>query len=273
MQVESIAAIVTGGASGLGFACAKRFLEEGARVSLWDANSATLAESKNALGDVHAIEVDVCNHEQVAAAAKRSREALGSIDILVNSAGITGATVPVHEFPIESWLRVLDVNLNGVFYCCREIAPVMIRQRYGRIINVASVAGKEGNPNASAYSASKGAVRIYTKSAAVRYGPLGVRVNSVHPGYMPPMLNATNANERGEKPIGRTIDQRATARHHGHVAQAYRQGLNGSSPPQNRHTAAASRIISAQNGTPGASDRHRSISAGSNRATGAAASR
>ena len=200
--------VITGGASGLGFACAKRFLEEGARVSLWDANSATLAESKRALGDVHAIEVDVCDHEQVAAAAKRSRESLGSIDILVNSAGITGATVPVHEFPIDSWLRVLDVNLNGVFYCCREIVPVMIRQRYGRIINVASVAGKEGNPNASAYSASKAGVIGFTKSLGKELAASGVLVNCITPAtFESPILSQMPQSQidymRSRIPIGR----------------------------------------------------------------------
>jgi NAD(P)-dependent dehydrogenase (short-subunit alcohol dehydrogenase family) len=141
-------AVITGGASGLGLACAKRFLEEGGRVSLWDINPHALAEHKKALHGAHTMGVDVCNLEHIKAAVKQSREVLGKIDILVNSAGITGAAVPVVEFPVGSWLRVLDVNLNGVFYCCREIVPIMTRQRYGRIINVASVAGKEGNPNA-----------------------------------------------------------------------------------------------------------------------------
>jgi NAD(P)-dependent dehydrogenase (short-subunit alcohol dehydrogenase family) len=202
------AVVITGGASGLGFACAKRFLEEGARVCLWDANAAVLAESKKVLGDVHAIEVDVCNHEQVAAAAKRSAESLGTIDILVNSAGITGATVPVQEFPIESWLRVLDVNLNGVFYCCREIAPIMTRQRYGRIINVASVAGKEGNPNASAYSASKAGVIGFTKSLGKELATSGVLVNCITPAtFESPILNQMPQSQidymRSRIPIGR----------------------------------------------------------------------
>jgi NAD(P)-dependent dehydrogenase (short-subunit alcohol dehydrogenase family) len=200
--------VITGGASGLGFACAKRFLEEGARVCLWDVNSATLAESKRALGDVHAIEVDVCDHEQVAAAARQSTKSLGTIDILVNSAGITGATVPVHEFPIESWLRVLDVNLNGVFYCCREIVPVMTRQRYGRIINVASVAGKEGNPNASAYSASKAGVIGFTKSLGKELAATGVLVNCVTPAtFESPILSQMPQSQidymRSRIPIGR----------------------------------------------------------------------
>jgi 2-dehydro-3-deoxy-L-rhamnonate dehydrogenase (NAD+) len=200
--------VITGGASGLGFACAKRFLEEGARVSLWDANSAALAESKKTLGDVHTIEVDVCSHEQVAAAARQSREFLGTIDVLVNSAGITGATVPVHEFPIESWLRVLDVNLNGVFYCCREIAPVMTGQRYGRIINVASVAGKEGNPNASAYSASKAGVIGFTKSLGKELATSGVLVNCITPAtFESPILSQMPQSQidymRSRIPIGR----------------------------------------------------------------------
>ncbi len=201
-------AVITGGASGLGLACARRLLEEGGRVSLWDLNPETLAESAKALGGVHTIELDVCNHDQVASAARQSKDVLGKIDILVNSAGITGATVPVTEFPLDSWLRVLDVNLNGVFYCCREVAPFMIRQRYGRIINVASVAGKEGNPNASAYSASKAGVIGFTKSLGKELATKGVLVNCITPAtFESPILNQMPQSQidymRSRIPIGR----------------------------------------------------------------------
>jgi 3-oxoacyl-[acyl-carrier protein] reductase len=201
-------AVITGGASGLGLACAKRFLVEGGRVSLWDFNPATLAQAKDELGDVHTMQVDVSNHDAVAEAARKTRDALGTIDVLVNSAGITGATVPVHEFPIDSWLQVLDVNLNGTFYCCREIVPVMIAQGYGRIINVASVAGKEGNPNASAYSASKAAVIGLTKSLGKELATKGVLVNCITPAtFESPILSQLPKSQidymRSRIPIGR----------------------------------------------------------------------
>src|SRR3954470_16140414 len=200
--------VITGGASGLGLACAKRFLAEGARVSLWDFNPATLAESKGELGDVHAIQVDVSNHKDVAEAAKQSSNALGAIDILVNSAGITGATVPVQEFPVESWLQVMDVNLNGTFYCCREVVPQMISSGYGRIVNVSTVAGKEGNPNASAYSASKAAVIGFTKSLGKEVATKGVLVNCITPAtFESPILAQLPKSQvdymRSRIPIGR----------------------------------------------------------------------
>jgi len=200
--------VITGGASGLGLACAKRLLAEGARVSLWDFNRTTLTQSKDELGDVHTVEVDVSDHKDVVEAARRTKEALGEIDILVNSAGITGATVPVQEFPVESWLQVLNVNLNGTFYCCREIVPLMISRNYGRIINVSSVAGKEGNPNASAYSASKAAVIGFTKSLGKELATKGVLVNCITPAtFESPILCQMPQSQidymRSRIPIGR----------------------------------------------------------------------
>ena len=120
------------------------------------------------------------DHGAVVAAAKATKEALGKIDILVASAGITGATAPVSEFPVESWLRVINVNLNGLFFCCREIVPLMKENGYGRIVNIASVAGKEGNPNASAYSASKAGVIGLTKSLGKELATQGILVNCMH---------------------------------------------------------------------------------------------
>ena len=143
-------AVITGGASGLGLETAKRITAEGGRVALWDVNPDGLEEARQMLGTAVTQMVDVSDHAMVAAAAAQSRKALGRIDILVASAGITGATTPVVGFPIDSWKRVMDVNLTGLFYCCREIVPYMLENGYGRIVNVASVAGKEGNPSASA---------------------------------------------------------------------------------------------------------------------------
>lgn len=174
-------AVITGGGSGLGLESARRIVAEGGRVALWDFNADALKEAVNSVKvDVTKI-LDVSNHSAVSVAAAESCKILGKIDILINSAGITGATASVVEFPIESWLRVLDVNLNGVFYCCREIVPFMLQTGYGRIINVASVAGKEGNPRASAYSASKGAVIAFTKSLGKELATNGILVNSVTP--------------------------------------------------------------------------------------------
>ena len=174
-------AIVTGGASGLGLEAAKRITAEGGKVCLWDMNPDTLAKAKVATGAVHTIAVDVSDPKAVEAAAAEAKKVLGKIDILVNSAGITGATQPVIGYPIDSWLKVMNVNVNGLFYCCRAIAAMMVEAGYGRIVNISSVAGKEGNPNASSYSASKAAVLGFTKSLGKELATKGVVVNAVTP--------------------------------------------------------------------------------------------
>ncbi|MDB5449794.1 MAG: 3-oxoacyl-ACP reductase [Phenylobacterium sp.] len=174
-------AIITGGASGLGRETAGRIVAEGGQVALWDINAEHLEEAKSAIGAIHTVALDVSDYAQVAKAAQSTKAALGKVDILVASAGITGATAPVHEFPVDSWRRVIDINLNGLFYCCREVVPLMLENGYGRIVNVASVAGKEGNPNASAYSASKAAVIGFTKSLGKELATQGVLVNSITP--------------------------------------------------------------------------------------------
>src|ERR1700722_4553982 len=147
-------AIITGGASGLGLETAKRITQEGGKVCLWDLNPETLASAKKEIGAAHTIALDVSEPAAVEAAAAEAQKMLGKIDILINSAGITGATHTVIGYPIDSWVKVMDVNVNGLFYCCRFIAPMMVENGYGRIVNISSVAGKEGNPNASSYSAS-----------------------------------------------------------------------------------------------------------------------
>ena len=174
-------AVVTGGASGLGKASAARIVAEGGKVVLWDLNPEALKAAAEDVGATHVVALDVSDADAVAAAAEESNKALGRIDILVASAGITGATTPVHEFPIDSWKRVVDINLNGVFYCSRAIVPYMLANSYGRIVNVASVAGKEGNPNASAYSASKAGVIGFTKSLGKELAGKGVIANSLTP--------------------------------------------------------------------------------------------
>jgi 3-oxoacyl-[acyl-carrier protein] reductase len=174
-------AIVTGGASGLGKAVAARIVAEGGQVMLWDVDPVALQSAREEVGTAHARTLDVSDHAAVANAAAAARDSLGRIDILVNSAGITGATAAVDEYPIDSWLKVIDVNLNGLFYCCRALLPHMLANGYGRIVNVASVAGKEGNPNASAYSASKAGVIGFTKSLGKEFATKGVIANALTP--------------------------------------------------------------------------------------------
>jgi 3-oxoacyl-[acyl-carrier protein] reductase len=182
-------AVITGGASGAGKAVAARLVAEGARVALWDRNAGGLAQAQAESGATSIHVVDVSDAESVQSAADASHAALSRIDLLVCSAGITGATAPVHDFPIDSWKAVIDVNLNGVFYACRAIVPFMLANGYGRIVNVASVAGKEGNPNASAYSASKAGVIGFTKSLAKELATRGVLVNAVTPAvFATPLL-------------------------------------------------------------------------------------
>jgi 3-oxoacyl-[acyl-carrier protein] reductase len=209
-------AIITGGASGLGLLTGKRIVQEGGRVSLWDVNAAGLGETSKMLGGVHTVQVDVGSHAEVARAATQSREALGKIDILVNSAGITGATVPVQEFPVDSWLQVMQVNLNGTFYCCREIVPAMLVGGYGRIVNISSVAGKEGNPKASAYSASKAGVIALTKSLGKELATSGILVNCVTPAtFESPILSQLPQSHvdymRSRIPMGRLGDAAESA--------------------------------------------------------------
>ncbi|KPF85781.1 3-oxoacyl-ACP reductase [alpha proteobacterium AAP38] len=182
-------AIVTGGASGVGREVAARLTQEGAKVVLWDMNADALTQAQADTGAVDAISLDVTDAEAVQAAADAVAQKLGRVDVLIASAGITGATVPVHEFPLDSWRRVIDINLNGLFYCCRAVIPHMLKNDYGRIVNVSSVAGKEGNPNASAYSASKAGVIGFTKSLGKELAKTGIRVNALTPAtFKSPIL-------------------------------------------------------------------------------------
>jgi 2-dehydro-3-deoxy-L-rhamnonate dehydrogenase (NAD+) len=167
MRFKGRRAVVTGGMSGIGEAVAKRIAAEGGQVAVWDVNGG--------------IQTDISDLASVEAAVKQSVAQMGGIDILVNSAGITGPTVPVDGFPVDGWLQTMAVNLNGTFYTNRSVIPHMIAQNYGRIVNVASIAGKEGNPNASAYSASKAAVIGFTKSLAKELAKTNITVNAVTP--------------------------------------------------------------------------------------------
>ena len=175
-------AVVTGGAAGLGFGIAQRLIASGGSVTVWDRDEAAAAKACSALGaKAFAVKVDVAQQPSVAAAVAATLVHAPRIDALVNSAGITGPNVKLWDYPADDWRQVMDVNINGVFLCCREVVAQMRTQGYGRIVNIASVAGKEGNPNASAYSASKAAVIALTKSLGKELADTGVRVNCVTP--------------------------------------------------------------------------------------------
>ena len=180
-------AVVTGAAKGIGRAIAARLLTAGAAVCLWDWAPETLTSTTHdlrTLGTVEAVTVDVTDPAAVSAAVQATREQLGGIDILVNNAGISGPNHPLWEYPLEAWRQVVEVNLLGTFYCCRAVVPIMLERGYGRIINIASIAGKEGNPQASAYSASKAGVIGLTKSLGKELARQGILVNCVTPAAM-----------------------------------------------------------------------------------------
>ena len=183
LDMKGRSAIVTGGASGIGLAIAKRLAQSGANVAIWDFNEQAMADAAKSLGapKTHTAKVDVSKIDQVEAAFKSTLAAFGKVDALVNSAGVAGKNATVAEYPIDEWLRVHDINLNGTFYTCRTVAAHMVKNNYGRIVNIASVAGKEGNPNASAYSSSKAAVIGLTKSLGKELAKNNITVNCVTP--------------------------------------------------------------------------------------------
>lgn len=182
LDLEGRCAIVTGGASGLGLAITLRLVQSGAKVSIWDVDAQKMAEVASSLGKQVQVDlVDVSQIDQVEAAFARTLGAFGRVDALVCSAGIAGPTAPTWEYSVRDWIRVNEVNMNGVFFCCRTVVPHMIQNGYGRVVNMASVAGKEGNANSSGYSASKAAVIGFTKALARETIRSGVIVNSVAP--------------------------------------------------------------------------------------------
>ena len=177
-------AVVTGGAQGIGLSIANRLLASGASLSLWDRDEESLSVALKQLGDnklVSSEAIDVSDAESVAAATAATIEKYGKIDILVANAGIAGPNHTTWEYPINTWKQVIDINLVGVFLCCHAIVPHMLQQGYGRIVNVASIAGKEGNANASAYSASKAGVIALTKSLGKETAKQNIAVNCITP--------------------------------------------------------------------------------------------
>ena len=184
IDLKGRVAVITGGAQGIGYAVAERMLISGAEVVLWDIDATRLADAENTLGKLGKVTtgvVELTMAPDIAAATADALAAHGKIDILVNNAGITGGNAPTWELAPEVWQRVIDVNLVGPYLTCRAVVPQMLKQGYGRIVNIASVAGKEGNPNASHYSASKAGLIALTKSLAKELATKGVLVNAVSP--------------------------------------------------------------------------------------------
>jgi 3-oxoacyl-[acyl-carrier protein] reductase len=182
IDLEGRVAVITGGAQGIGYAVAERFKASGAKLWLWDRDAPLLEEAAKGLGEgVRTVVVDQTDAAGIAAAAAQVAAEAGKIDILVANAGIAGGNAMVWEYDLDEWRRVIEVNLNGVFYCCRAVVPYMLEAGYGRIVNVASIAGKEGNPTASAYSASKAGVIALTKSLGKETAGKNIAVNCVTP--------------------------------------------------------------------------------------------
>ena len=182
INLEGRHAVVTGAAQGFGLAITKRMVESGANVSMWDRDEAELTKAAAAFGGkVNAHAVDVTDVDAIDVAVAESDDAFGTIDILVNNAGITGPNDVTWSYPIDQWRRVIELDMNAVFYCCRAVIPQMIGQNYGRVVNIASIAGKEGNANAAAYSTAKAGVIGLTKSLGKELADYDIAVNCITP--------------------------------------------------------------------------------------------
>lgn len=182
IDLEGEVAIITGGAQGIGFAAAQRLIDSGAKVCIFDIDQETADKASKQLGEsCLALQVNITNIANVEAACASVATQFGKISILVNSAGIAGINTTVDQYPVDEWQRIMDLNVNGMFYMNRSVVPFMKSNGYGRIVNIASVAGKEGNPNASAYSTSKAAVIGFTKSLGKELADLDIAVNCITP--------------------------------------------------------------------------------------------
>jgi 2-dehydro-3-deoxy-L-rhamnonate dehydrogenase (NAD+) len=214
IDLQGRVAVVTGGAQGIGYAIAKRMLASGASVVLWDADAVKLAEAKASLGGKGSVAIDsveLTNEAAVDAAAKRVVAAQGKIDIVVNNAGITGGNATTWELAPEVWRRVIEVNLVAPYLVCRAVVPHMLAAKYGRIVNIASIAGKEGNPNASHYSASKAGLIALTKSLGKELAGKGIIVNAITPAAAKTAMFATMTQHHidymlSKIPMGRFLE-------------------------------------------------------------------
>jgi NAD(P)-dependent dehydrogenase (short-subunit alcohol dehydrogenase family) len=174
-------AVITGGAGGIGLAVARRLARDGATISLWDLSQKALNAALSALPDAQVVVTDIANYASVEAAREATEQAFGRIDILVHSAGIAGKNAPLDEYELDEWKRVIDIDLNGTFFVNRAVLPGMKARNYGRIVNIASIAGKEGNPNASAYAAAKAGVIGMTKAVGKECARYDIAINAVTP--------------------------------------------------------------------------------------------
>ena len=180
IDLNNKTAVITGGAQGFGYSMVERFSQSGAKVVIWDKDQ-ELIDSLELPENVSAVQTDVTSYDSVEKSVKETIDKNSTIDILVNNAGIAGPSFKTWEYPIDQWQNVVDIDLTGVFYCCRAVAPYMIKNNYGRIVNVASIAGKEGNPNAMPYSAAKAGVIALTKSLGKELSDKNIAVNCVTP--------------------------------------------------------------------------------------------
>ena len=180
IDLNNKTAVITGGAQGFGFSMVERFSQSGAKVVIWDKDQ-ELIDSLDLPDNVSAVQTDVTSYDSIENSLNETIEKNNTVDILVNNAGIAGPSFKTWEYPIDQWQNVVDIDLTGVFYCCRAVTPHMIKNNYGRIVNIASIAGKEGNPNAMPYSAAKAGVIALTKSLGKELSDKNIAVNCVTP--------------------------------------------------------------------------------------------
>jgi 2-dehydro-3-deoxy-L-rhamnonate dehydrogenase (NAD+) len=183
LDLKDRVAIITGGAQGFGLAISKRIIESGGKVVIWDIDEIAVGSALKEINsnDLSFKKVDVTNYDEIEKALLETENELGKIDIFVNNAGITGMNAKVWDYPLDEWKKVIELDLNSTFYCCKAVVPHMIKNNYGRIVNIASIAGKEGNPNASAYSTAKAGVIGFTKSLGKELADKNIAVNCVTP--------------------------------------------------------------------------------------------
>ena len=185
LDLKDKVAIITGGAQGFGLAISRRIIQSGGKVVIWDIDEIAVESALKEISskDLSFKKIDVTNFDEIEKALLETEKELGKIDIFVNNAGITGMNAKVWDYPLDEWKKVIELDLNSTFYCCKAVVPYMIKNNYGRIVNIASIAGKEGNPNASAYSTAKAGVIGFTKSLGKELADKNIAVNCVTPAF------------------------------------------------------------------------------------------